>query len=260
MPGGADPAYVALDRTESFLLSAYYQAGKVEIHRLGTNGELYHDKPRWYPTNLKAHAILPDPSNQWALVPHTGPNAIYLFAFDSSRGSLLPSAPPLVYTGTLTGPRHLQYHPKLRVVYVDNEQGSSVTVFQFDPEIGQIRPIQTLSTLPDSFTGRNSCADLELTPGGRYLYASNRGHHSIAAFRTDPKSGKLTRIGIVPTEAVPRALTVTPSGKWLVAAGQESGFLQSYQIGLETGQLAPHQKVQVGPRPWALLSVAPKEH
>ena len=255
--GGADPAYVALDRSETYLMSAYYQAGKVGLHRVDPSGRILDSDVNYYPTNQKAHAILTDPTNGWALVPHTGPNAVYIFSRSGEEGRLIPSAPPLANTGTLTGPRHLQFHPSLDRVYFDNEQGSSVSVFVFDSQIGQISHLQTLSTLPVTYTKSNSCADLELTPDGRFLYASNRGHNSIAGYIVDQKTGELTSIGQFKTEAIPRSFTISPLGKWLVVAGQETDHLQSYLIDASTGRLISQQRIQTGSRPWAVLSIAP---
>ncbi|MBT5706430.1 MAG: lactonase family protein [Verrucomicrobia bacterium] len=255
--GGADPAYVALDRSETYLMSAYYRAGKVGIHRVDQSGRILDEEVNYYPTNQKAHAILTDPTNGWALVPHTGPNAVYVFSLSGENGRLLPSSPPLAYTGTLTGPRHLQFHPSLDKVYFDNEQGSSVSVFVFDSQIGQLSHLQTLPTLPVTYNKSNSCADLELTPDGRFLYASNRGHNSIAGYVVDQNTGKLTSLGQFKTEAIPRSFTISPSGKWLVVAGQETDHLQSYHIETSTGQLIPRQRIQTGSRPWAVISIAP---
>ena len=258
VPAGAAPAYVALDRSESFLMSAYYRAGKVGLHRIGSRGELSAESVHWSRTNLKAHAILTDPGNQWALAPHTGPNAVYIFSMDAEEGTLLPSAPPLTYTGTLTGPRHLQFHPSLKRVYFNYEQGSAVAVFEFDDDVGQIRPLQTLSTLPSTHLTRNSCADLEITPDGRFLYSANRGHDSIAGFRIHETSGKLEMIATTPTEKTPRCLTITDSGAWLIAAGQDSDHLQSYRIHPQSGTLDSVGRLACGRLPWALLAVTPR--
>lgn len=125
----ANPACLALDRSESFLLSAYYRAGKVGVHRINSQGALLPKAVHWRSTAAKAHAILVHPDNQWAFVPHTGPNAIYVFSFDAKNGELSPARPPFVRTGAGTGPRHLRFHPQLDCLYFDNEQGSSVSVF-----------------------------------------------------------------------------------------------------------------------------------
>lgn len=252
---GADPAYLALDRSESFLLSAYYRAGKVGVHRIKSQGALLSEAVHWHPTAAKAHAILVHRDNQWAFVPHTGPNAIYIFSFDAKNGRLSPAMPPFIRTESGTGPRHLQFHPQLDCLYFDNEQGSSVSVFDFDRNTGQIRLRQTLSTLPENFDQSNSCADLEITPDGRFLYASNRGHNSIAGFRVSSKTGRLESIGQFPTETTPRSFAITPSGKWLVAAGQSSGYLQISEIQTDSGRLLPRHRTKAGSRPWAVLAI-----
>ncbi len=257
---GADPAYLALDHTESFLLSAFYRAGKVGIHALNPAGQISLQGSEWTPTNLTAHAIQTDPSNQWALVPHTRPNAIYIFRFNPETGDLLSGAPPLLHTGSFTGPRHLQFHPNLDRVYFDNEQGSSVSAFAFRPEVGQLSHLQTLSTRASGAKGKNTCADLELSPDGRFLYASNRGDNSIAAFQVDESNGKLKPIGQFPTEAIPRSFAISPSGKWLIAAGQASNHLQVYELKAENGQLIPRHRLATGMRPWAVLALSQLAH
>ena len=255
LSAGADPAYLALDRSESFLLSVYYRAGKVGVHQLSSQGALLPEAVHWHSTAAKAHAILLHHDNQWAYVPHTGPNAIYIFSFDAKNGRLSPAKPPLVRTSAGTGPRHLQFHPQLDCLYFDNEQGSSVSVFDFDRNTGQIRLWQTLSTLPENFAKPNTCSDLEITPDGRFLYVANRGHDSIAGFRVSPKTGRLQSIGQFPTETTPRSFAVTPSGKWMVAAGQTSGYLQISEIQSDSGQLLPRHRTKAGSRPWSVLAV-----
>ena len=252
---GADPAYLALDHSESFLLSAYYRAGKVGVHQLNSQGALLPEAVHWHPTAAKAHAILLHHDNQWAFVPHTGPNAIYIFSFDAKNGRLSPALPPFVRTGAGTGPRHLQFHPQLDCLYFDNEQGSSVSVFDFDRNTGQIRLRQTLSTLPENFAQHNSCSDLEITPDGRFLYVANRGHDSIAGFRVSSKTGRLQSIGQFPTETTPRSFAVTPCDKWIVVAGQSSGYLQISEIQTDSGRLLPRHRTKAGSRPWSVLAV-----
>ncbi len=255
VPAGADPAYVALDSSESFLLSAYYRAGKVSVHQISPQGALDAKTAHWHSTAKNAHAILLDRANQWAFVPHTGPNAIHIFSFDAATGSLSPATIPLIHTGAHTGPRHLQFHPSLDRLYFNNEQGSSVSVFDFDRKKGRIQRLQTLTTLPPDFDKPNTCADLEITPDGHFLYAANRGHNSIAGFRISPQTGQLKSIGQFPTETIPRSFTITPCGKWLIAAGQTSGYLQTCEIQPTTGYLIPRHRTKAGSRPWAVLAI-----
>ena len=253
---GADPAFVATDRRGRLLLSAYYRAGKVEVHRIGENGALSARPVFSTPTDEKAHAIQTDASNKFAFVPHTGPNAIFQFHFDETTGRLTANSVPKVATGENTGPRHLAFHPKLDVVYFDNEQGSSVTAYRLERKDGTLSLIQTLSTLPEGFAKQNSCARLEITPDGKFLYAANRGHDSLAGYRVDEKTGRLTTIGQTPTEITPRSFSISPDGEFLYAAGQSSGKLAAYRINRSTGALDRFATYAVGERPWWVLSVS----
>jgi 6-phosphogluconolactonase len=182
-------------------------------------------------------------------VPHTGPNAIFQFRFDEQTGTLTANDPPKVTTPENTGPRHLAFHPSLNVVYFDNEQGSSVTAFRLDKSKGTLEPFQTLPTLPEGFSESNSCADLEITPDGRFLYASNRGHDSLAGFAIDPETGKMTSLGQFPTEKTPRSFNIAPDGKFVYAAGQGSGKLAAYRLDGENGKLTRFATYEVGNGP-----------
>jgi 6-phosphogluconolactonase len=135
------------------------------------------------------------------------------------------------------------------------EQGSSVMAFHLDAKTGALGVFQTISTLPTDFSERNSCADLELTPSGKFLYVSNRGHDSIACFTVDAESGKLTLVEQEPTEKTPRSFNVDPSGRFLYAAGQGSGKLASYRIDNDFGELTRLETYSVGKQPWWVLVV-----
>jgi len=252
VPAGADPAFVATDRSGKYLLCAYYRAGKVTVHRIGSDGSLSLEPLQSIETDEKAHAILTDRSNQFAYVPHTGPNAIFQFRFDDATGRLEPLWPDRVRRPRNTGPRHLAFHPSQEWVYSDNEQESSVTVYELQ-EQGTLSAFQSVSTLPEDFEGQNSNARLEITADGKFVYASNRGHDSIAGFSVDAKTGKLTSIGQFPTETTPRAFSIHPSGKYLLAAGQGSGKLAMFRIDQGTGRLTRIGTYPVGARPWWVL-------
>ena len=125
------------------------------------------------------------------------------------------------------------------MLYTSNEQGCSVTAYALDRSTGLLRALQTVSTLPESYSGENSCAQIRMTPSGRFLYAPNRGHDTIAAFSVDDSTGLLTAIGHTPTERMPRAFDIDPSGRFLYAAGLETGRLASYAIDQASGALTP---------------------
>ncbi len=254
VPAGPDPAHLSTDRTGRYLLAAYYVAAKVTVHAIGTDGRLSARPLQSLPTADKAHAIVPDPSNHFVFVPHTGPDVIFQFAFDARAGRLSPGAPAKRTTPMGTGPRHLVFHPSRPIAYVANEQGNSVTAYALDTKAGTLRALQTVSTLPADFRGTSACAEIRVHPSGRFLYVSNRGHDSIAAFGLDAE-GKLSVIGREPTEKTPRSFDLDPSGRYLFAAGEASGKLAAYAIDGKTGRLKKQEVYEVGKTPWWVLAV-----
>jgi 6-phosphogluconolactonase len=258
VPLDAEPCYLATDRQGRFLLSAYYQAGKVGIHPINASGAVSDPPVLWLHTATGAHCFQTDFTNRFAFVPHiagNGPNAIFQYRFDEQTGHLTPNDPPRVSPERADGPRHFCFHPSKDILYFSNEQGCSVTAYSLDTAAGTLTPFQTVPTLPEDFNGRNTCAQIQIAPSGKFLYAPNRGHNSIACFAVDAATGRLTPIGCVPTEAVPRAISVDPGGKFLYAAGLESGRLAAYRIDQNTGTLAHLKTYPVGARPmWVLIT------
>ena len=257
-PLRSDPCYMATDRRGRFLLAAYYGGAGVSVHRIGSDGAVQEPAVQWVDTATGAHSIQTDASNSSAFVPHIadkGPNAIFQFRFDQETGRLSPNTPASLTPPTEDGPRHYCFHPDLDVLYTSNEQGCSVTAYALDRATGLLRALQTVSTLPEGFSGENSCAQIRMTPSGRFLYAPNRGHDTIAAFSVDDSTGLLTAIGHTPTERVPRAFDIDPSGRFLYAAGLETGRLASYAIDQATGALAALDVYTIGNGPmWVLVA------
>jgi 6-phosphogluconolactonase len=257
VPAGPDPAHIATDRTGRYLLTAYYVAAKVTVHTLDNDGMLSEQPLQSIPTADKAHAIVPDPSNRFVFVPHTGPDLIFQFTFNAQTGRLSANAPARFQTPPGAGPRHLAFHPSKSIAYVDNEQGSSVTAYTLDRKAGSLKGLQTVSTLPPDFKGTNACAEIKVHLSGRFAYVSNRGHDSIAAFALDG-DGNLSVIGQVPTEKTPRSFDIDPSGKYLLTAGESSGKLAGYRIDANTGNLMRLATYEVGKKPWCVLAVEPR--
>jgi 6-phosphogluconolactonase len=264
----SSPTFLSTDRNGKFLLSAYYQGAHVAVHKIGDDGSVG-DKPIvWLETAPAAHAIQTDRSNKFAFVPHIarmndsvmnppgdklGPNVIFQFKFDEKSGELSPNSPLKVEQQEFLGPRHFCFHPALDVVYFSDEQGGSVTAYRQDISAGTLTAFQTITTLPDGFSGRNTCSQIQITPSGRFLYVPNRGHNSIAGFSVDASSGRLTGIGQVETESVPSAFSLDPDGNFLFAAGSESDRLASYRIDAGTGALTPLETYSAGKRPMGVL-------
>jgi 3-carboxymuconate cyclase len=152
---------------------------------------------------------------------------------------LKPNDPPFVATAPGAGPRHVAFHPNGKFVYAINELNSTVTAYRYDAVKGTLTEIQTVSTLPQGFTGTNTTAEVQVHPSGRFLYGSNRGHDSIAIFAIDGE-GKLTFVGHQPTQGkTPRNFGIDPTGTYLLAANQDSDNLVVFRIDPQTGKLEP---------------------
>jgi 6-phosphogluconolactonase len=264
------PTYLAPDRAGKFLLSAYYQGGYAAVHPLGSDGAVSGPALDRHDTAPGAHAILTDPSNRFAFVPHIyrqqdnvleppknipGPNFIAQFRFDAATGRLQPNTPFKLDPPGPIGPRHYCFHPTLDLAYFSDEQGCSVTAYRLDRASGTLSAVETTPSLPTGVTVRNTCSQIYLTPSSRFLYVGNRGHNSIAGFRVDPATGRLTPAGHAPTESVPTAFGLDSQGTFLFSAGTASGRLASYRVNTETGALTPLQTYTVGHRPAAVLAV-----
>jgi 6-phosphogluconolactonase len=164
-------------------------------------------------------------------------DTIFIYKLDTSAGRLVPHAETKIEPGS--GPRHFVFHPsEQRYAYVINELNGTVTAFIFDAEQGSLQPIQTISTLPADFTAENNCADIHISPDGAFLYASNRGHDSIAVFRVHLEDGTLSFVEHVSTQGkTPRNFTLSPDGRFLFAANQDTNSIVSYSIDATTGCL-----------------------
>jgi 6-phosphogluconolactonase len=244
LPEGENAAYVGTDRTGRWLLSASYAAGKVVAHRLNDDGTIRTPAVQTVQTAKTAHCVVPDRDNRFVFVPHVTPNAVYQFRLEAASGKLTEVGK--IPGGTAkAGPRHLAFHPALNVAYTSDEQGSSITAYRFNPGEG-LKPVQTLSTLPADFRGRNTTAEVKVHPGGKFVWVSNRGHDSLAGFAIAADSGKLTPLGQTPTEKTPRSFDLTPDGRFLLAAGEGSGKLAVYGVDLGTGKLTRLHTYDVG--------------
>ena len=257
-PLQGEPVYLATDRTGRFVLSAYYYQSTAAVHAVNSLGVATVPPVEWRYTAGGAHAIQTDPSNRFAFVPHIanrGPNAIFQFKFDDNTGHLTPNDPPRHSPRDYLGPRALAFHPTLDIVYFSDEQGSSVTAYHLDPSAGTLAPFQTISTLPAGYSEGNTCSQIQIAPSGRFLYAPNRGHNSIASFTIDSSTGRLTATGRVQTEPVPRAFSLDPAGSFLFVAGLDSGRLASYEVHPDSGELTPLETYTAGNRPmWVLIT------
>src|SRR5271169_386996 len=251
---GADPCYITVDNTGKFVLVANYTGGSVAVFPVLPDGKLgeasafvQHSGHGTNPERQEgphAHSIDLSPDNQFAMVDDLGLDELLVYKFDSTKGSLSSNDPPFAKLDAGAGPRHFVLRPDGKFAYVITEMGHTVTVFSIDAASGKLQPLQTVTTLPKDFTGRNDDAEIQVHPSGKFLYASNRGDDSIAIYAIDKSKGTLTQLGITHTGGKePRSFEIDPTGKLLFAANQKSDNIVVFKIDAKTGQLAPTGKV-----------------
>jgi len=247
---GAGPAHVSLDKTGRYLLVANYDSGNIAVFPIEKDGRLgprsafvQHagssvNKERQ--AGPHAHEILPSNDNQFVLTADLGLDELLVYRFDPKSGSLTPNNPAFAKISPGAGPRHFAIAPSGKFVYLVNEMSSTVKVFAFAADKGQLQEQQTISTLPAGFKGENTTAEIEVDAKGKFLYVSNRGDDSIAVFAIDPHNGKLAFVERVPTGGkTPRHFALDPTGKWLFAANQDSNDISVFQVGPTGGRLKP---------------------
>tara|TARA_R110002072_G_scaffold303123_1_gene494652 strand:- start:59204 stop:60334 length:1131 start_codon:yes stop_codon:yes gene_type:complete len=245
---GSASCYLDIDSTGKTVVLANYSSGSVAalpVREDGSLGEatsfVQHEGSSINPRRQKApyaHSIVISPDNRFALAADLGIDKVLSYHLDATRSKLtVNDAQPSVSVDPGSGPRHLTFHPNGKSVYLINELKNTVTFFSFESESGQLKSKQTISTLPADFDGVTHTADLKITPDGKFLYGTNRGHDSIAAYRIDD-DGMLTLINIEPSLGKgPQNLLITPDGKWLLCANMPGNNVVVFQIDSKSGEL-----------------------
>ena len=247
---GAGPCHVSVDKAGRFVLVANYDGGSVAVLPVRRDGSLgaatdvdqHHGSSvnRERQEGPHAHCIIPDAANRYAFVADLGLDKIMIYHFDSEKGKLTPNREPWVQVKPGAGPRHLTFHPNGRHAYVINELDSTITAFAYHAAGGTLRETQTVSALPRGYSGTNTAAEVRVSPSGKFLYGSNRGHDSIVVFKIEERTGKLTYVEHVSTGGkTPRNFTIDPTGTFLLAANQDSGTIVTFRLDSETGRLRP---------------------
>jgi 6-phosphogluconolactonase len=245
---GRAPCHLIVDRAGKNVLVANYNSGSVACFPIRADGTLgaassliQHHGKSIDPVRQEgphAHSIYLDRANKFALVTDLGLDQIFVDAFDASRGTLVPNIPALSCVSPGSGPRHLDFHPSGQYIYVINELANTISAFTYDAEKGTLKAIQTISTLPADYQGTSLAAEVQVHPSGRFAYASNRGHDSIAVFTVDAVTGALSPAGHQSTRGKnPRNFAIDPSGAYLLAANQDSDSIVVFAIDQQTGSL-----------------------
>lgn len=251
---GVSPVYLSLVDAGPYLLSSDYGAAVLASHAIGADGLVVTPAAGWLDVQATPHAIVPTPDGSLAFVPHLGPERITAYRIDAATGALTAGLPETIAPPG-SGPRHMVFSADGAIAWVANEVGDSITTWQVGEPEGTLVELQTLSTLPEGTSGNgNTCADVHVTPDGRFVYVSNRGHDTMAGFAVQP-DGTLAFVSHTDTEPHVRDFGIDPTGSFLYAAGRDSGQLAGYVIGAG-GELTAIGTVPVPPAPLWVEAVA----
>jgi 6-phosphogluconolactonase len=259
--GGSGPCHLALDKTGKLLLTANYGSGSVGVTPIGADGRLGETVRVQHKGSAAPHAheIVYSKDNRFAFVPELGLNQIISYRVDPAKG-ITANDPPFVQLPTGNGPRHFAFHPNGKFAYGNNETSMSATAFTYDATRGELKEIQTLSTLPADYnkSQRDSTSEAEVDSKGKFLYVANRGHNSIAVFAIGG-DGKLTVVEHAPTLGrTPRNFKIDPTGNYLFAANQDTNNIVQFRIDPKTGKLTPTGKTIETGTPVCLVFVPVK--
>ena len=228
-PVADNPVYISTDKRGKYLFFTSYNGNKNAVYPIGREG-VAGTPVQVIDARINPHMIKSDASGKYVFVPNKGGDVVQQFIFQRN-GILKANNPEEISVKSGSGPRHFSINPAGDIMYVVNELSCTVAAFHFDRVAGTLSgPFQEITTKPADFTLNNTCADIHITPDGRFLYASNRGHDSLAGFSIDPESGRLTQTGWFPTEKEPREFEIDPSGQYVISAGESSGGIALYRI------------------------------
>ncbi len=259
---GGLPCHITVDQTGKFVLTANYETGSIACYPIQSDGSLgkrtsfiqHEGSGSTHERQLSphAHAVVLSSDNRLLFVPDLGLDKILVYRFDDQVGSLEPSNPPFVKTHKGAGPRHLVFHPTNQYAFVLNEMDATIIVYAY--QSGLLNPLQTISTLPIDAKTPPSCAEIVVTPDGRYVYASNRGHNSLARFLFE--AGQLYSLGHTQTLGeTPRDFAIDLTGKFLIVGNQDTDTVVTFHIDYQTGDLEPTGFLAEIPNPVCILPV-----
>ncbi|UTA68277.1 lactonase family protein [Emticicia sp. 21SJ11W-3] len=249
--GGSGPCHISVDKTGKWALVGNYGGGSLSILPIEKDGSLgaptqtikhegkgvnasRQEKPHVHSVNIA-------PNNTDIFVADLGIDKIVSYQLDAQTGRLSAGNPPATKTADGAGPRHFKIHPNGNWAYVIQELNSTVTAYHYGK--GALEEMQTISTLPPEFKGRNACADIHISADGKFLYGSNRFYDHLVIYSIDQKTGKLTYITNQPVQGkTPRNFMIDPTGKWVLVANQDSDNIVLFKRDAKTGTLTPTGK------------------
>jgi 6-phosphogluconolactonase len=260
---GRNPVHLAVDATNQFLLVANYATGSVACFPFAADGTIgalcdlmdLPGAPGPHKTEQPCshpHQILPDPQQRFFIVPDKGLDRTFVLALDAAAGKLHLHSSEGARPGA--GPRHAVFHPSGSMLFLLNELDSTVARLAFDPSAGRLTSLEVAFTLPGNFFGANTGAGIVLTPCGGFVYASNRGHDSIACLHTGLAARRFEAISWTPVGGkTPRFVTLAPNGEILYVANERSDSITAFRIDQEDGSLTSLGQVMETGSPVCIL-------
>jgi len=265
--GGKAACYLDVDSKGKCLVVANYSGGSVAalpIREDGTLGEatsfIQHEGSSVDASRQKgphAHCFVVGPDDRYAYCADLGLDKVMIYRLDAEQGKLTPGEQPFARTVPGAGPRHFTFHPNGEYAYAINEMGNSATTFRHETCCGMLIELQTLSTLPEGYEETTHCADVKITPSGKFLYGTNRGHDSVAIYAIDEQTGMLSLVDIQDSQGEnPQNLAITPDGSLLLVANMGGGNVVTFAIDGQTGKLSQVEEELQMPSPSCIM-VAP---
>ncbi len=252
--GGKNPVHLAVDHSHRFVAVANYGSATVALLTLHSDGRLgelvdlvalpgQRGPHRVEQPHARPHHLPFDPAGRFLVVPDKGLDRIFTLRIDTERARLM-LAEKSVQARETSGPRHVVFHPRLPCAYVINELDSTLATYDYDGDCGELTPRQILSALPTDFTVNSRASEIAISPDGRHLYTSNRGHDSIAIFAIDARTGLCANAGWAPSEGrTPRFFEIDPAGRFLHVANEDSDTIVSFAIDPQSGRITPTGQV-----------------
>jgi 6-phosphogluconolactonase len=248
--GRGSLTHLAVDATGKMVVAASYGGAYVVSFPLADDGKvgahvslIPHTGPlgpnRGRQDAPHPHSVTLSPDNRFAFVADLGQDRMFVYRLSLEQGSIVPHEPAFATMEPGSGPRHSKFSPDGKSFYVLDELDSTVTSCRYDATRGVVEPFQRISTLPEDFKGKSTTSEVRIHPNGRFVYAANRGHDSLAVFSRDAETGAIERVEIVPCGGEnPRNFSLTPDGAWLLCAHQSSDNLSVFRVNPNTGRLA----------------------
>ena len=243
---GNTSAHLVVDASGKWLLVANYGSGSVASFALNADGSIgemtdfkQHSGSSVNPHRQMGphpHEAVMSPDNRFLLVPDLGLDKVFVYALDGATGKLTLASTTDTRPGF--GPRHLLFGKGGKFVYVLGEMASAVAVMSYDKKTGKLTLVENIDTIPLQLTVENNSAELALSNDGLFLYATNRGHDSVTAFKVNAANGKLTNVQNIPTQGhIPRGMSLDPDGTHLLTGNQNSDTITIFDRDTKTGKL-----------------------